>query len=98
MKKFDILKAIHHNDQLVLCESGSGLTVHFVKINFVKQTQTKQMVFTTEAGARVVLKADKFDASEYNPCGKYSDCWVATMSDIKNAGHFNFVERGSIAF
>lgn len=98
MKKFDIVKAIKHNDQLVICECGSGLTVHFEKINFVKQTPTKQMVFTTEAGERVVLKADKFDASEYNPCGKYSDCWVTTMSGIKNACHFNFVECGSIAF
>lgn len=98
MKKFDILKAIHNNDQLILCESGSGLAVHFVKINFVKQTQTKQMVFNTEAGDRVVLKASKFDAGEYNPCGKYSDCWVMTMSGIKNACHYNFVECGSIAF
>ena len=98
MKKFDIVKAIKHNDQLVICKSGSGLTVRFAKINFVKQTKTKQMVFNTEAGDRVVLKADKFDASEYNPCGKYSDCWVKTMSGIKNAGHFNFVECGSIAF
>ena len=96
MKKLDIVKAIHHNDQLILCESGSGLAVHFVKINFVKQTPTKQMVFTTEAGARVVLKADKFDASEYNPCGKYSDCWVATMSGTENAK--NFIEYKSIAF
>lgn len=98
MKKFDIVKAIKHNDQLVVCESSSCLTVRFAKINFVKQTTTKQMVFNTEAGDRVVLKADKFDASEYSPCGKYSDCWVMTMSDIKNAGHFNFVECGSIAF
>lgn len=96
MKKFDIVKAIHHNDQLILCESGSGLAVNFVKINFVKQTQTKQMVFTTEAGERVVLKADKFDASEYNTCGKYSDCWVATMSGAENAKHF--IEYKSIAF
>lgn len=98
MKKFDIVKAIKHNDQLVICESGSGLSIRFAKINFVKQTPTKQMVFNTEAGDRVVLKADKFDASEYNPCGKYSDCWVTTMSGIKNACHFNFVECGSIAF
>lgn len=56
------------------------------------------MVFNTEAGDRVVLKADKLDASEYNPCGKYSDCWVMTMSSIKNACHFNFVECGSVAF
>lgn len=56
------------------------------------------MVFNTEAGDKVVLKADKFDASEYNPRGKYSDYWVMTMSGIKNAGHFNFVECGSIAF
>lgn len=98
MKKFDIVKAIKHNDQLVICDSGSGLTICFEKINFVKQTPTKQMVFNTEADDRVVLKADEFDASEYNPCGKYSDCWVMTMSDIKNAGHFNFVECGSIAF
>lgn len=98
MKKFDIVKAIKHNDQLVVCESSSGLTVRFAKINFVKQTPTKQMVFTTEAGERVVLKADKLDASEYNPCGKYSDCWVMTMSSIKNACHFNFVECGSVAF
>lgn len=98
MKKFDIVKAIHHNDQLILCESGFGLAVRFVKINFVKQTKTKQMVFTTEAGARIVLKADKFDASEYNPCGKYSDCWVATMSGIKNTGRFNAIECGSVAF
>lgn len=98
MKKFDIIKAIKRNDQLVICESGSGLTIHFVKINFVKQTPTKQMVFNTEAGDRVVLKADKFDASECNPCGKYSDCWVMAMSSIKNDCHFNFVECGSIAF
>ena len=98
MKKFDIVKAIKHNDQLVICESGSGLTILFSKINFVKQTPTKQMVFNTEAGDRVVLKADEFDASEYNTCGKYSDCWVTTMSGIKNASHFNFVECGSIAF
>lgn len=98
MKKFDIVKAIKHNDQLVVCESGFGLTVRFAKINFVKQTPTKQMVFNTEAGARVVLKASKVNAGEYNPCGKYSNYWVTTMSGIKNAGRFNFVECGSIAF
>jgi hypothetical protein len=103
MKKFDIIKAIHHNDQLILCESGFGFTVRFMKINFVKQTPTKQMVFTTKDGARVVLKADKFDVNkfdvrEYNPCGKYSNCWVATMSDAENSKHFDFVECGSVAF
>ena len=98
MKKFDIVKAIKNDNQLILCESGSGLTVRFVKINFVKQTPTKQLVFTTEAGDRVVLKADKFDASEYNPCGKYSDCFVKTMNDIENACHFFFIECNSVAF
>jgi hypothetical protein len=74
------------------------LTVRFEKINFAKQTPTKQMAFNTEAGDRVVLKASKVNAGEYNPCGKYSDCWVTTMSGIKNAGSFNFVECGSIPF
>ena len=98
MKKFGIAKAIKHNDQLVICEGGSGLTVRFAKINFVKQTKTKQMVFNTEADDRVVLKASKVNAGEYNTCGKHSDCWVTTMSGIKNAGRFNFVECGSIVF
>ncbi len=98
MKKFDIIKAIKHNDQLILCKSDSGLTIRFAKINFIKQTATKQMVFTTEAGERVVLKADKINAGEYNPCGKHSDCWVTTMSGVKKAGRFSAVECGSIAF
>lgn len=98
MKKFDIVKAIKNNNQLILCECGSGLTVRFVKINFVKQTPTKQLVFTTEAGDRVVLKANRFDASEYNACGKYSDCFVKTMNDVENACRFLFIECKSIAF
>lgn len=98
MKKFDIAKAIKHNDQLVVRESGSGLTVRFAKVNFVKQTSTKQTVFNTEAGARVVLKASKVNAGECNPCGKHSDCWVTTTSGIENAGRFNSVECESIAF
>ena len=96
MKKFDIVKAIKHNDQLVICEGGSGLTVRFEKINFVKQTSNKQMVFTTEADAKVVLKADEFDASEYNPCGKHSDCWIRLMSDAEDDKYY--YECGSIAF
>lgn len=98
MKKFDIVKAIKNDNQLILCECGSGLTVRFVKINFVKQTPTKQLVFTTEAGDRVVLKADKFDASEYNPCGKYSDCWIEISDNAENVGRFNFIECGCVAF
>ena len=98
MKKFDIVKAIKNDNQLILCECVSGLTISFVKINFVKQTTTKQLVFATEAGDRVVLKANKFDASEYKPCGKYSNCFVKTMSDAENSKHFNFVECGSVAF
>jgi hypothetical protein len=34
MKKFDIVKAIKHNDQLVICESGSGLTICFCEDQF----------------------------------------------------------------
>lgn len=96
MKKLNVIKAIANNDQLILCESGSGLTVRFVKINFIKETKTNKPVFKTEAGDKVVLKEDEFEDGKYNACGKYSDCWVMTMSDAENAKHF--VECGSIAF
>ncbi len=96
MKKLNVIKAIANNDQLILCESGSGLSVRFVKINFIKETKTGKLVFKTEAGDKVILKEDEFEDGKYNACDKYSDCWLTMMSDVENDK--NYYECGSIAF
>jgi hypothetical protein len=93
MKKFDIVKAIRQNDQIIICDCGSGWNVHYEKINFVKTTPAGKMVFMTEYGKRVMLKADEYGTGEYNVCGKHSNCWVSIMSNIKENGRCNYVEH-----
>lgn len=85
MKKFELFNAIENGDQLIICEGGSGWNVHYEKINFVKETASKRLVFATEDGKKVTLKAGKFDENEYEVAGKYSDCWVKSMSCINDS-------------
>lgn len=90
MKKFDITKAIKNNDRLILCKAGSGLVIRFEEIHFIEETPTKQLVFATKAGKMVVLKPSKYNASKYDTCGKYSDCWVDSMDIFFHPGRFGY--------
>lgn len=97
MKKFELFNAIENGDQLIICETASGMAVNYEKIYFVKETASKRLVFETEEGKKVTLKAGKFDANEFECIGKNSDCFVKLMSCVYNNNcRINYYEKEGV--